>query len=238
MIICKKNGKGVTLMNSLFEQFDKIVVLDTETSGLNFKHDRIIELAAICCEKKGDEIEITSEMDDFVKLPDGWRLDKKIIELTGITDEMLENEGISSKESAGKFAEMLDDKTLLVAYNAQFDMNYLFYFLYREKLSDKLKGVKMLDALTVYKDRHDYPHKLENAIEVYELSDKVVNSHRAIDDTKALLEVLKAMSVELSDLDRYINLFGYNQKYGISGAKISSVTYKPQGYDRKFKLYE
>lgn len=226
-------------MKNLFEEFDRIVVLDTETSGLNFKYDRIIELAAICCEFKGGNIEITSEMDDFIKLPDGWKLDGKIIELTGITDEMLESQGVYSKESAEKFANMLDGKKiLLVAYNAQFDMNYIFYFLHREGLSEKLKGVKMLDALTVYKDRHDYPHKLENAIEVYNLSDKVVNSHRAIDDTKALLEVLKAMSLECCDLYKYINLFGYNQKYGISGAKISSVEYKPQGYDRKKKLYE
>lgn len=226
-------------MQSLFEQFDKIVVLDTETSGLNFKSDRIIELAAICCELKGGNIEITSEMDDFVKLPDGWKLDEKIIELTHITDEMLQNEGVSSTESARKFSDMIEgERTLLIAYNAQFDMNYLFYFLYRENMADKLKGVKMLDALTVYKDRHDYPHKLENAIITYELSDKVVNSHRAIDDTKALLEVLKAMSCECCDLCRYINLFGYNQKYGISGSKISSVTYKPQGYDRRNKLYE
>lgn len=226
-------------MQSLFEQFDKIVVLDTETSGLNFKHDRIIELAAICCEMKNGEIEITSEMDDFVKLPEGWKLDEKIVELTHITDEMLDKEGISATESAEKFAGMIDGgKTLLIAYNAQFDMNYLFYFFYRENLSEKLKSIKMLDALTVYKDRHDYPHKLENAIGVYELSDKVVNSHRAIDDTKALLEVLKAMSEECCDLCKYINLFGYNKKYGVSGTKISSVTYKPQGYDRKQKLYE
>ena len=177
-------------------------------------------------------------MDDFIKLPDGWKLDEKIIELTHITDEMLETEGISAKESAEKFSDMLSGKVLLIAYNAQFDMNYLFYFLHREGLAEKLKGVKMLDALTVYKDRHDYPHKLENAIVVYDLSDKVVNSHRAIDDTKALLEVLKEMSKECCDLPKYINLFGYNKKYGISGSKISSVTYKPQGYDRKQKLYD
>jgi DNA polymerase-3 subunit epsilon len=40
--------------------------------------------------------------------------------------------------------------------------------------------------------------------------------------------------------DRYINLFGYNPKHGISGKKISSVTYLPQPYNRPkgAKLYE
>ena len=30
-----------------------------------------------------------------------------------------------------------------------------------------------LDAYTVYRDRREYPHKLENAIEAYNLGDKV-----------------------------------------------------------------
>ena len=96
----------------------------------------------------------------------------------------------------------------------------------------------MLDALTVYKDRRQYPHKLENAIMEYGLSGKVVNSHRAIDDTLATVEVLKAMDDEECDLHKYINIFGYNPKFGVSGKKISSVTYLPQGYKRFSKLYE
>ena len=101
-----------------------------------------------------------------------------------------------------------------------------------------LKKIKMLDAYTVYRDRREYPHKLENAIEAYNLGDKVVNSHRAIDDTLALVEVLKAMEEERSDLHLYINLFGYNPKYGVSGSKISSVRYVSQPYNSPRKLYE
>ena len=43
------------------------------------------------------------------------------------------------------------------------------------------------------------------------------NSHRAIDDVLALFEVLKAMDDEREDLGSYVNLFGYNPKYGVSG---------------------
>ncbi len=225
-------------MNKFFDEFDSILVLDTETSGLDFKDDRIIELAVIRyvpCENGG---KIDFEMDDFIKLPEGRVLDEKIIELTGITDKMLEEEGISDTECAEKFASIFTEKPLIVAYNAQFDLNYLFYFLHRAGLSDVLKRAKMLDALTVYKDRHEYPHRLENAIEIYNLQDKVVNSHRAIDDTKALLEVMFEMAKEKDDLDKYINLFGYNPKYGVSGAKISSIKYLPQYYRHEKLLYE
>ena len=92
--------------------------------------------------------------------------------------------------------------------------------------------------LTVYKDRHSYPHKLCNAIETYGLSDQVVNSHRAVDDVIATVAVTKAMEDERCDLERYVNLFGYNPKFGLDSKPIGSVTYKPQPYDPLAPLYE
>ena len=91
-----------------------------------------------------------------------------------------------------------------------------------------MKGKDKLDLLTVYKDRRPFPHKLCSAIEAYGLSGKVVNSHRAIDDVLATVAVMEAMAQENDDLECYVNLFGYNPKYGIDGKPIGSVTYKPQ----------
>ena len=87
-----------------------------------------------------------------------------------------------------------------------------------------------MDSLTVFKDRRCYPHKLCNAISAYGLSDKVQNSHRAIDDVLALFEVLKAMDEERDDLTEYINVFGFNPKYGISGRQVRGVRYAPQQF--------
>ena len=39
------------------------------------------------------------------------------------------------------------------------------------------------------------------------------------------------MQIEQEDLDRYGNLFGYHPKYGFSGQRISSVTYRPRPFD-------
>lgn len=226
-------------LKKLFDGFDSIIVLDTETSGLDPQKSTIIELSAVKLVCDGKNSIITDEFDYLIKLPEGETLDKKIVELTHITDEMLRTEGLSEKEVCQKFTDLFsEDKILIVAYNAQFDMNFLFYFLARHNNAHILKKICMLDALTVYKDRHVYPHKLENAILVYGLEDKVQNSHRAIDDTLATVEVLKCMDTECDDLEKYINLFGYNPKYGVSMKKISSVTYKPQGYQRFNKLYE
>ena len=133
---------------------------------------------------------------------------------------------------------MVAGNTLLLAYNAHFDLSFLFYMLMRDGDIQILKGKDKIDLLTVYKDRRSYPHKLCNAIEAYGLSDQVVNSHRAVDDVIATVAVTQAMDGERSDLENYVNLFGYNPKFGVDGKKISSITYKPQPYDPPKPLYE
>ncbi len=227
------------MLSFLFDNIDSILILDTETSGLSPRTNQIIELAALKLIRQNGEMVIAEQMDDFIHLPKGQLLDPKVVELTHITDQMLHEEGLEEEAVLNKFVKMFaGERTMMVAYNAHFDMSFLYYSLARYGLAQNLKGVTMLDALTVYKDRRPYPHRLENAIEEYHLQDKVVNSHRAIDDTLALKEVLIAMEQECNDLHCYKNLFGYNPKFGVNGARISSVTYKPQAYDCPMKLYE
>ena len=75
-----------------------------------------------------------------------------------------------------------------------------------------------------------------NDIKAYALSGG--NMHRAADDAAATLELLCRMGEELDDLERYVNLFGYNPKYGVPRPRIASVTYRPQYYNAPQKLYE
>ena len=220
----------------LWEQFDRIVVFDTETTGIDFGRDRIFEIGAVSLENGAE----AGGMDLFVRLPEGRRLDPFIVNLTGITEERLEAEGVGDQEAARAFAELLEgaERPLIAAYNAQFDLNFLYGLLRPWGLAEALKKPRFLDALTVYRDRRDYPHKLEDAIAAYHLEDKAVNSHRAIDDARAAALLLEVMAEERDDLERYIDLFGVHPRYGVSGRKISSVTYRPQPYDRTRPLYE
>ena len=221
---------------TLWEQFDRLVIFDTETTGVDYGKDRIIEIGAVALENGAE----TGGMDLFIRLPEGRRLDPFIVQLTGITDERLADEGVGDEEAARAFAALLEgaERPLLVAYNAQFDLNFLFYLLRPWGLVEVLKKPRFLDALTVYRDRQDYPHKLEHAIAAYHLEDRAVNSHRAIDDARAAALLLEEMAKERDDLERYIDLFGTHPKYGVSGRKISSVTYRAQPYDRRKPLYE
>ena len=225
-------------LTKLFEKYDRLVLFDTETTGLMYSRDEIIEFAAVVVERRDGQPVITQQYDQLVSLSPGGFVPRKITELTGISTQDLLQRGLPKTRICADIARMIQGNTLLLAYNAHFDLSFLFYMLLRHGDISILKGKDKLDLLTVYKDRHSYPHRLCNAIQIYGLSDQVVNSHRAVDDVIATFAVMQAMEGEKDDLENYVNLFGYNPKYGIEGKPIGSVTYKPQGYDPAAPLYE
>jgi len=225
------------MLNSLFLNFDRVVILDVETTGLDCRKDEIVEITAQRIVAEEEAYRVEYELDALVQLSEGRYLPGEITRLTGITEQMLIENGDTKDNVCRKMVKILDSpNTLVAAYNAQFDLCFLYYFLLQQNSEEVLKQVKMLDVMTIFKDRRDYPHKLGDAIRAYNL--ECQNSHRAMSDVKATLEILVAMEQEKDDLSKYVNLFGYNPKYGISGPKISSVTYLPQSYYRKGRLYE
>lgn len=228
-------------MNNLREVFQKyaaVVFFDTETTGLDAKTCQIIELAAIRIEQTGrGTLRMAASLDEFIRLPEGEKLPEQITKLTGITDEMLEKQGLDEDDVVCDFETLLDDTAgpvLLAAHNAQFDLLFTQAMAgrYDRPCAELLARADYLDTLTVYKDRRAYPHKLENAIAAYKLEDKVQNSHLAIDDVKALFEVCRAMDDERADLLEYVNTFGYNPKYGVSGQRIEKVSYWLQRFNK------
>lgn len=223
-------------LRSIFQKYAAVVFFDTETTGLDADNSRIIELAATRVEQTDQgALIVDGSMDTFVKLPENHQIPKKIIELTGITNELLDSEGVNEAVAAATFTDMIRNNkgpVLLIAHNAQFDLLFIRAMLWGKVRDGKemFEAADYLDSLTVYKDRRAYPHKLANAIITYKLEDKVKNSHRAIDDVDALFEVCKAMDDERDDLLSYVNVFGYNPKYGVSGQRINGVTYWPQRF--------
>ena len=223
---------------AFFQKYDRLVLFDTETTGLLFARDEIIQFAAVVLEQRNGKVEVVQEYDELVALSPGGFVPPKITELTGISTLDLMERGLSKARVARDISEMIAGNTLLLAYNAHFDLSFLFYFLLRHGDPAVLKGKDKLDLLTVYRDRRPFPHKLCSAIEAYRLTDQVVNSHRAIDDVLATVAVMEAMEKEKPDLTNYVNLFGYIPRFGIDGKPIGSVTYKPQPYEATRPLYE
>jgi DNA polymerase III subunit epsilon len=202
----------------------RILLFDFETTGLYPDKEQIIEIGALLLEKQnGEYVEIDSY--DQLLLIDK-PLSPKIIEITHITDEMLLRDGINQEIACQKFLSMMEGNPLLVAYNIQFDLSFLHFFIRRYFDQNFIIKNDILDVMAIYKDRHRYPHRLDQAVETYQA--EVKNTHRAIDDIRATFQVLKNMNEENQNISKYVNVIGYNKKYGVSGIRLPHVRYVAQ----------
>ena len=81
----------------------KVIFFDTETTGLDFRSDSIIELAMLTVED-GTK---TDSYDEFIDI--GRPISPKISKLTGITNDMIRNEGINEEKVAMDLRERLTE---------------------------------------------------------------------------------------------------------------------------------
>ena len=128
----------------------KIIFFDTETTGLDCSCCKIIELAMVTVE---DGL-ITEEYDKFIKI--GEPLSPKITQITSITDNMLESEGVDEKIIAQDLKDRLTPNTLMIAHNAQFDLSFIYHLLkkhYPQEADEIVASLNWLDTVTVFKDR-------------------------------------------------------------------------------------
>lgn len=218
----------MTALDSLFDRYDRLLVFDTETTGLRAELHDIIQFSAVVLERDADQIVTAQTYDHLIALPKGKTVPPEITGLTGITNEDLRESGISKAQFVSDLEDLLKGSPLLIAYNAHFDLTFLFYTLRKYGNTDILQGKDKLDLLTVYRDRRYGPHKLRDAIAAYNLTALCRNTHEAMADTLAARYVMEAMGKERDDLVNYVNLFGYPARYPRPYKTIRSVRYLPQ----------
>lgn len=202
----------------------EIVVFDFETTGLSASNNEILEIGAIRLVKEEEGFVVKDELS--VILNTSEPIPAKITEITGITNEMQAEVGITQEEGFQRLNALISEDSLLIAYNIQFDLGFLQEF-YRKYFDPSYKITNdILDVMAVYKDRNRYPHRLESAIKTYNVT--LPNTHRALDDVKATFEVLRVMNNELGNIDKFVNVIGFNKKYGVSGPQLPYVRYIAQ----------
>lgn len=210
--------------DQLFKKYDYVVFFDTETTGLDPECSYITELAAIKVVKEEEQGWVTDIISSLLKLPENVVIPEFLEKLTGITNEVIREEGRDWNMVYNEFSSLFekDRKGLVIAYNAQFDL----MFMQHQFPAFKELDVDYLDSLTVFREIEAYPHKLADAIERFDLQG-CRNSHCAADDTAALIMVTEVLNNRCNMLD-YINRFGYVPKYGKPKNKIDKINYFPQ----------
>ncbi|WP_062015273.1 DNA polymerase III subunit epsilon [Aureimonas sp. AU4] len=95
------------------------IVFDTETTGLDFEEDRVIEIGGV---ELWNHIPTGKEYHWFVR-PAGRRVDPAAFDIHGISDDFLKDKPLFS-EVVEEFAAAFDGATL-IAHNAAFDIRFL-----------------------------------------------------------------------------------------------------------------
>ena len=167
---------------------DEFVAFDLETTGLSSRTDRIIEIGAVRM-KKGQEIE---RFQTFVD-PE-QKLEKKIIDLTGITDDMLVG-APKIEEVLPKFLEFVGDR-VLVAHNSDFDTGFIRAECQRQNLPYNFTAA---DTLILSQNLLTHLNKFKLNIVSDALSLPEFNHHRAADDAVTCGLVMTKLMAKLEE---------------------------------------
>ncbi len=165
----------------------QFIVLDLETTGLSSEINEIIEIGAIRA-KLDDDRHATFQA--LVK-PDR-KVPRKITQMTGITQEMIDQGGLPLAEALRQFVEFIGDLPI-VTFNADFDMAFL-------QSAARKHGIKITNSYTcaLKRARRAWPglpsYRLADLAKMGHLSEE--DTHRALGDCqRALIVFISATSV-------------------------------------------
>ena len=166
---------------------DDYVVFDLETTGLDPKLSRIIEIGAL----KYRNNKLVEELSILVN--PGCPIPDIITAITGIDDDTVKD-AISIEEALPKFIAFIEDLPL-VAHNSRFDLS----FIEENILELGLPMIKNTNIDTVYLARkyikNVYNHKLETLKDYFGLT---YSSHRSVEDcltTNYVYQYCKSMAL-------------------------------------------
>ncbi len=168
---------------------DEMVCFDIETTGLDRRKERITEIGAVVL-KNG---EIIDKYNAF--LNPGKPIPRQIVELTGITDDMVAD-APGQEEGLSLFLDWVGDRPL-AAHNAEFDMGFISEGCRRmgrpfhnSSLDTLILCQNLLPKLGKY--------KLDVVAEYLDLP--AFNHHRASDDAATVAYMLVPLYRNLNDM--------------------------------------
>jgi DNA polymerase-3 subunit epsilon len=154
-------------------------VFDTETTGLEPKTNRVVEAGAIRFDARG----IISRFN--VLINPGMPMPAEVTKINGITDEMLAKQP-NAAAVIPDFLRFIGD-SVLIAHNAQFDINFMNAELAR--LGKPSLGNRVIDTLLfareVFPGQPNY--KLQNLATKFGIT--AIDAHRAEDDARVCMEL-------------------------------------------------
>lgn len=154
---------------------NKFVIIDVETTGLNNETDRIIEIGALKISNNNIEDMFECLINQEMVIPE------LIINLTGLTEEMLNENGITEAKAIKKCMEFIGNE-IVFGYNVSFDIDFITKASERQGISQQIKQARDVMAIARKKIDEISDYKLDTVAKYFGFERK--NKHRAIDDCK------------------------------------------------------
>ena len=166
----KYNRAGGALKNRSSSGY---VVVAVETTGADYEQDRIIEVGLL----KINENNISDQFQCFIQsrkmIPDA------VEKVTGISNEMVEMEGLTEATALEKIQEFVDSD-LVVGYNVEFDMNFIQRMGERTGKNIVIKKTRDVQQLVRRKIDDLDNFRLETVAKYFSLG--VSKAHRALEN--------------------------------------------------------
>ena len=183
---------------------DTYCVFDTETTGFDPRKNDMLTEIAICKVKDG---KIIDEFTTFIN-PER-NIPKEVQDLTHITEDMVKD-APTIEEVLPKILDFFGD-SILVAHNADFDINFLQYFVEKYGYQDRFNNL-IIDTLMIAREIYYYlPNKKLGTI-VEDLGIELEGAHRAINDTRATAKMFIRMQEDLNKKNIDINSYAHSEK--------------------------
>lgn len=179
----------------------KVLLLDIESTGLDAKADRIIELGMMVT--SSDFKVIHEEYNKLVWDDTYPTLTPEIEELTGITQEELLGNSIKPWLAMQDFNELIfkHEPEFIIAYNSEFDRSFIDEELKRNNHDVMANWLCAMQDIDTNKKSKSW--KLMHLALDYGVPVDPNELHRAINDVELMRKVLVASSAKPSDMFTY-----------------------------------
>jgi DNA polymerase III subunit epsilon len=212
---------------SLFQKFGvtAVAILDFETTGLSPQNDFPTEVAIYKVGvSKFTALPFEARYETKLKLPEGVEVPEFITNLTGLTTEDLNTNGIDLAEAIPEVQRLIDQDTLVIAHNANFDLGFLFHHFGIEPAH--FMCTRAISILT----EPDKNASLKNVFA--RMFGEKEQTHRAGDDIEMTLDVFNQFVGELGNdsmmffKNRIVNMPDREISFKPYNAKVLDFTEK------------
>jgi len=178
------SGHFISFLDDFQYLFDnaRLVVFDTETTGLDTSNDDIVQIAAIEIieGKPGRTFEVFINTDKDISESE---------KIHNISKEYLDEHSVNKKSALSEFLKFIDGDTV-VAHNLEYDYDILNSNLFREGLDVVSDEIQLYDSIDITKRLYPNLPKYKLEFLLSTLNIEGDNSHNALDDVRATVNLL------------------------------------------------